>query len=86
MDQRKENFIRIAENRTNKIISLIQLLGNLKNKSFYDYSEEQVKQIFESIETELETQKKLFFEKENRTNKFKLKWGLYEYNMEISRK
>jgi len=73
MDQRKENFIRIAENRTNKIISLIQLLGNLKNKSFYDYSEEQVKQIFESIETELETQKKLFFEKENRTNKFKLK-------------
>jgi hypothetical protein len=73
MDQRKENFIRIAENRTNKIISLIQLLGNLKNKSFYDYSEEQVKQIFESIEAELETQKKFFFEKESRTNKFKLK-------------
>ena len=85
MDQRKENFIRIAENRTNKIISLIQLLGNLKNKSFYDYSEEQVKQIFESIESELETQKKLFFEKESRTNKFKLKWGIYGYKMEISR-
>lgn len=73
MDQRKENFKRIAESRTNKIIDLIQLLGNLKNKSFYDYTDDQIAQIFEIIENELQTQKKLFFEKENKTTKFKLK-------------
>ena len=75
MDQRKENFKRIAESRTNKIIDLIQLLGNLKNKSFYDYTDDQIMQIFEIIENELQTQKKLFLEKENKTTKFKLKWG-----------
>ena len=73
MDQRKENFKRIAESRTNKIINLIQLLGNLKNKSFYDYTDDQISQIFEIIENELQTQKKLFFEKENKTTRFKLK-------------
>jgi hypothetical protein len=73
MDQRKENFKRIAESRTNKIIDLIQLLGNLKNKSFYDYTDDQIMQIFEIIENELQTQKKLFLEKENKTTKFKLK-------------
>ena len=78
MDQRKENFKRIAESRTNKIINLIQLLGNLKNKSFYDYTDDQISQIFEIIENELQTQKKLFFEKENKTTRFKLKWGYYE--------
>ena len=76
MDQRKDNFKRIAESRTNKIIDLIQLLGNLKNKSFYDYTDDQIAQIFEIIENELQTQKKLFFEKENKTTKFKLKWGV----------
>ena len=73
MDQRKENFKRLAESRTNKIIDLIQLLGNLKNKSFYDYTDDQIMQIFEIIENELQTQKKLFLEKENKTTKFKLK-------------
>lgn len=73
MDKRKENFKRIAENRTNKIIDLIRLLGNLNNRSFYDYSEEQIKQIFDTIENELTEQKKVFFEKNEKNTKFKLK-------------
>lgn len=45
-NQKEENFKRLAENRTNKIIDMLHLLGNLSNTSNYSYSEEQVKTIF----------------------------------------
>ena len=38
MNQKRERFIKIAENRTNKIISTLKLLGNCANKSNYDYT------------------------------------------------
>ena len=72
MSQRNENFKRIAENRTNKIINMIQSLGNLRNKSFYEYSEEEIKAIFDAIENELNAQKKLFFTDSKSSKKFKL--------------
>ena len=45
-----ENFKRIAENRKNKIISTIEQLNNLSNSSFYEFSEEEIKAMFEEIE------------------------------------
>ena len=51
-NQKEENFKRLAENRTNKIIDMLHLLGNLSNTSNYSYSEEQVKTIFSAIEQE----------------------------------
>jgi hypothetical protein len=51
--QKEENFIRLAENRTNKILDMIRLLGNLSNTSNYTYSKEQVDKIFGAIEKEL---------------------------------
>lgn len=45
-NQKEENFKRLAENRTNKIIDMLHLLGNLSNTSNYSYSEEQVKNNF----------------------------------------
>ena len=38
MENRKENFKRIAEKRTNKIIESISKLQNLTNTSFYEYT------------------------------------------------
>jgi hypothetical protein len=72
MDQRKENFKRIAENRTNKILNMIQSLGNLKNRSFYDYTEDEIKAIFDAIQIELNTQKNLFLNDTKAQKKFKL--------------
>ena len=72
MSQRKENFKRIAENRTNKIIDMIQSLGNLKNKSFYEYTDDEIRAIFDAIEVELSEQKKLFFSDSKIPRKFKL--------------
>ena len=60
MDNKKDNFKRIAEKRTNKIIELISKLQNLTNTSFYEYSDEQIEAIFQAIQTELENQKKIF--------------------------
>ncbi len=67
---KKERFIKIAENRTNTIINTLRLLGNCSNKNNYEYTEEQVKQIFNAIDAELKTTKMKFERKET---KFKLK-------------
>lgn len=68
-ETRSERFVRIAEARTNKIIDMIQLLGNCANKSNYEYSKEDVKMIFGAIEAELRTAKAKFEACENESNK-----------------
>ena len=60
MENIKANFKRIAENRTNKIINMINLLGNLSNTSFYEYTDEQIEAIFNAIQSELDNQKSKF--------------------------
>ena len=69
---RKENFIRLAEARTNKILKSLELLGNLSNKSYYEYAPEQIESIFGAIQEELDIQKKRFYSKEERVKKFRL--------------
>lgn len=69
---KKGNFIRIAEARTNKIIESIMLLGNLSNTSYYEYTPEQIEAMFMAIQEELDNQKKRFTEKEPKKKKFRL--------------
>ena len=69
---KRENFKRIAENRTNKIIELILKLQNLMNPSFYEYTEEEIDSIFNAIQEELDKQKEAFKKNINRKKKFKL--------------
>ena len=59
---KKENFKRIAEARTEKILKSINLLGNLANTSYYEYTPDQINLIFSAIEEELADQKKKFSE------------------------
>lgn len=68
-ETRSERFVRIAEARTNKIIDMIQLLGNCANKSNYEYSKDDVKQIFGAIEAELRAAKAKFEVSENESGK-----------------
>ena len=70
---KRERFIRIAENRTNKIIDMLKLLGNCANKNNYIYTEEDVKQIFLAIDNELKTTKGKFNKLKNNKKEFKLK-------------
>lgn len=59
-ESKSERFVRIAEARTNKIIDMIQLLGNCSNRATYDYTKDDVKKIFGAIESELKIAKSKF--------------------------
>lgn len=70
----KENkFIRLAEARTNKIIETIKLLGNLSNRSIYEYKEEYINKIFLAIEQELKNSKQKFTTQNKKNDKFSLR-------------
>lgn len=68
--EKEERFKRVAENRTNKIINQIRLLGNCSNRSNYQYTDEDIKKIFNAIEAELKITKTKFQAKTD--GKFKL--------------
>lgn len=59
-ETKREKFVRLAEARTNKIIDMLQLLGNCSNSSAYDYSQEDVDKIFSAIESEVKEARKKF--------------------------
>lgn len=70
MGNARENFIRLAETRTRKLLKDLELLGNLSNRSNYTYSEEDVKVIFRAVskklsETELRFKMNLQLERKN---------------------
>ena len=72
-ETKREKFVRLAEARTNKIIDMIQLLGNCSNASVYDYTQEDIDKIFSAIEAELKEAKKKFVKTETKkTSKFVL--------------
>ena len=60
MNKKGGNFKRLAENRTNKIINMFHLLGNLSNTSNYEYTDEQVRLMFDTLEKELDIQRQKF--------------------------
>jgi hypothetical protein len=59
-ETKRDKFVRIAEARTNKIIDMIQLLGNCSNSSAYEYTPADVDKIFLALETELKEARKKF--------------------------
>lgn len=70
MENKKENFKRIAENRVNKILVLYKQLENLSNTSFYEYTNDQIEKIFEILESELKaTKEKLIKENKEKSKK-----------------
>ena len=69
---KKANFIRIAEARTNKIIESITLLGNLSKTSYYEYTPDQIEAMFSAIQEELDNQKKRFADSGPKKKKFRL--------------
>ncbi len=74
-ETKRERFVRIAEARTNKILEMIRLLGNCSSKSNYDYTEEDVREIFGALERELRNTKNMFLGVEAKEEKFRLKGG-----------
>lgn len=64
-ETKREKFVRLAEARTNKIIDMLQLLGNCSNSSTYEYTQQDVDKIFAAIEAEVREAKKKFAKTES---------------------
>lgn len=72
-ETKREKFVRLAEARTNKIIDMIQLLGNCSNQSQYEYSQKDVNKIFNAIQAELDEAKKRYSKQDSqKSSKFTL--------------
>jgi len=59
-ETKEEKFRRLAERRTNDAINRIRLLGNLANRNNYEYSNQQVNEMFTAIDKELKQAKKKY--------------------------
>ncbi len=60
MGKSRENFVRLAENRTNSILKSLDLVGNLSNRSNYTFEDEDIKKIFGAINKRLKEVRQKF--------------------------
>lgn len=65
MENKKENFKRISENRVSKILVLLSQLTNLSNSSYYEYIDEDIEKIFAAIEKETKKSKEMLLKGKN---------------------
>ena len=75
MENKKENFKRISENRVSKILNLLSQLTNLSNSSFYEYTDEEIEKIFKAIEEATKRSKEHLLksnDKKRRNKRFEL--------------
>lgn len=52
-ETRRDKFQRLASKRTSVVLENLRILGNLSNRANYDYKEEEVKKIFNAIDSQL---------------------------------
>ena len=57
---KRAKFVELAEKRVNRAIKDLRLIGNLSNRSAYDFSEEDIRKIFRVLQKELDTSKGQF--------------------------
>ena len=57
---RRAKFVELATNRVNRALRDIKLIGNLSNRSAYEYSEEDVRKIVRALTKEVESMRGRF--------------------------
>ena len=60
MNGKRERFLRVAERRTNNVLSNLRLLGNCSKKQNYEYNQEDFKKIFQTLDAEMRRVRGLF--------------------------
>jgi hypothetical protein len=71
---RRERFENVAARRTQKILELLDILGNCSNKSNYEYTDEDVRKMFAAIKDKLKNTEAAFGNAINRSEKDKFKF------------
>lgn len=69
-ETRKDKFKRLATYRTNTVLEKLRLLGNLSNKSNYEYTDEEINKIFYAIDSQFRVVKARFTGKQKKEFKF----------------
>jgi hypothetical protein len=57
---KRDKFVGLAEARVNKTLKDIQLIGNLSNKSAYEFSEGDIRKIFLALQKGIDSAKSRF--------------------------
>ena len=60
MAGKRETFVRLAEARVNKALKDFELIGNLCNRSAYEYTEEDIGKMFKTLQDSLAKAKQRF--------------------------
>ena len=69
---KRERFIKIVERRVNRIVDYLDLLGNCSNRKNYEYTDADVRKIFNEIEKKLRDVKLQFQEAPKAKKVFRL--------------
>lgn len=69
---REERFKRLAEQRVNAVLDKLRLLGQLSNRSNYEYTDAQVEAIFKAIQKDVNETKAKFREGRREKQRFTL--------------
>lgn len=73
MSEKREKFVRLANNRVNKAIDQLRLVGNLGNRAAYEFSEEDAKKITRALQRACDaTKDRLLGSGESGSNTFSL--------------
>ena len=71
-ETKTDRFVRVVEARVNKIIKMIRLIGNCSNTANYEYTTENIDQIFDTLHEELNKTKKRFMLVKSGKSRFSL--------------
>ena len=74
MGTSRDNFVRLAEARTTRVLKDLDLIGNLSNRSNYSFTEQDIRKIIGAIQRKLKDTESRFLNAfpEKTEEKFKL--------------
>lgn len=59
-ETRRQRFKRLATKRVTKALNQLRILGNLANKSYYDYTDEDIYRMFKALDSQIKALKGKF--------------------------
>jgi hypothetical protein len=71
---RRERFENVAARRTQKILDLLDILGNCSNKSNYEYDDDDIRKMFSVIKERTRQVEAIFGNSVSRSEKTKFKF------------
>jgi len=65
-EEKRARFQRVAERRVNRALKALHLVGQCANRRVYEYTDDEVRDMFNAIENELRSAKQAYAGRANR--------------------